>query len=246
MAEPRRIPGHGPGCVDGDYIDVKRPLSQLIYHRIQDGQGSPRVISLHRHNQYGRDVKDYALAAAPGPDARVIGLESYKGVYVGRSIVGYTWFIGPFDRPSPLFFGDALAEIERFLWDEIDRQESDRPELPFLVGVEQGAIMAIATAAAVPDLLSGVIAIDGMLPIVPGWEPPLAPLADLPVLLIDPPDMPDRGQRVLAGAALVDTLRSWGGDVSRVVAPSSPVPAGLMAKWMGDRSPRHLATTDAK
>jgi pimeloyl-ACP methyl ester carboxylesterase len=216
---------------------TSRPLSQLIYKRVQDNGASPRILTLHKYNQYGQDVKEYAFAASP--DARIIGLESYKGVFLEKSIVGYTWFVGPFDRPSPLFFGDALAEIERFLWDEIDRQEGDQAELPFLIGVEQGAIMALAAAAAVPDLISGAIAVDAALPVVPGWEPPLAPLDGLPILQIDDPArQPVQG--VLSGDELAETFTRWGGIVTRVSVPepSSQVPAEPMARWMGAHTPR--------
>jgi pimeloyl-ACP methyl ester carboxylesterase len=209
---------------------VKRPLSQLIYARVQDGSNSPRLVTLHDHNQHARDVTDYGLAAAP--EGRIIGLESYKGVLVGHTIVGYTWFIGPHERPSPLFFGDALAEIERFLWDEVDRQAPNDVELPFLLGVGQGAIMAIATAAAVPDLLSGVIAVNGFLPIVPGWAPPLAPLDGLPLLLVDPSAAPPETDGVLAGEALATTLTAWGGMVTRREAPAGAIPAEAMASWL--------------
>jgi pimeloyl-ACP methyl ester carboxylesterase len=222
---------------------VKRPLSQLIYAPVQEGVGSPRTITLHKHNQHARDVSDYGLAASPA--GRVIGLESYKGVFAGKTIVGYTWFIGPFDRPSPLFFGDALAEIERFLWDEIDRQEGDEAELPFLVGVEQGAIMALAAAAAVPDLLSGVIAIDGFLPIVPGWDPPLAPLDGLPILQIDNASDDDSTAGVLAGPSLAATLRDWCGEVTRRRAPSGEIPGEVMSTWMRAQAPRHRAVRPA-
>ena len=193
---------------------MSRPLSQLLYHRIQEGTGTPRIITLHGHNQMGDDVKDLGMQAAP--DGRVISLESYKGVFVGREIVGYTWFIGPLNTPSPLFFGDALAEIEKFLWDEIDRQGTAEAELPFLIGPEQGGIMALAAALAVPDLLSGVIAIDAFLPIVPGWEPPLAPLEGLPILLVEhSPSAEPAG--VLAGQRLADQLTEWGATVTRLV-----------------------------
>jgi pimeloyl-ACP methyl ester carboxylesterase len=220
-----------------------RPLSQLIYKRIQDNGASPRIITLHDHNQHGQDVKVYALAAAP--HARIIGLESYKGVFVGKEIVGYTWFVGPQDRPSPLFFGDALAEIERFLWDEIDRQGTSQdttpnrtaPELPVLLGVGQGAIMAIAAAAAVPDLLSGVIAVDGSLPIVPGWQPPLAPLDGLPIQLIER-TAPAPTDGVLNGDHLATTLRAWGGDVTRLTAAPGEIPHHAMSTWLTDRAPR--------
>lgn len=218
---------------------MNRPLSQLIHARIQDTPSSPRLITLHKHNQYAADVKDYAFAASP--EARIIGLESYKGVFVGKDIVGYTWFIGPHHAPSPIFFGDALAEIERFLWDEIDRQETDNAELPFLIGVEQGAIMALAAAAAVPDLISGVIAVDASLPVVPGWEPPLAPLDNLPILLIEDPARPAH-DTVLAGDRLAGTLTEWGADVSRatVAGPANTVPAEILSRWMSARQPRFL------
>jgi predicted esterase len=221
---------------------MSRPLSQLVYHRVQSENDSPRIITLHKYNQFARDVAEYGIAAAP--NGRVIGLESYKGVYTWKTITGYQWFVGPSTRPSPLFFGDSLAEIERFLWDEIDRQETAEPELPFLVGVEQGAIMALAAAAAVPDLLSGVIAIDGFLPVVPGWEPPLVPLDGLPVLLIDPPEPIEPVENVLAGEELVEKLRSWGALVEHQREDASRVPTGTIAAWMSNRAVRrHIEST---
>jgi predicted esterase len=215
---------------------MSRPLSQLIHHRVQSENDSPRIITLHKYNQFAQDVAEYGVAGAP--NGRVIGLESYKGVYRWKTITGYQWFVGPSTRPSPLFFGDSLAEIERFLWDEIDRQETTEPELPFLVGVEQGAIMALAAAAAVPDLLSGVIAIDGFLPVVPGWDPPLVPLDGLPILLIDPPEPIETVENVLAGEDLVERLRSWGAIVEHRREDVGRVPSETMAGWMSGRTAR--------
>jgi pimeloyl-ACP methyl ester carboxylesterase len=223
---------------------VKRPLSQLIYARVQEGTGTPRIITLHDYNQHARDVSAYGLAA--GSDARIIGLESYKGVFVGHTIVGYTWFVGPNDRPSPLFFGDALAEIERFLWDEIDRQETDQPGLPYLIGVGQGAIMALAAAAAVPDLLSGVIALDGFLPIVPGWEPPLVPLDGLPLLVLESGNAnAPASDGVLAGERLESTYRAWGAAVTRLPIASGEISGAPMSSWLRQQSPRSRRLTPA-
>jgi pimeloyl-ACP methyl ester carboxylesterase len=218
---------------------MSRPLSQLIYTRIQDIPASPRIITLHRHNQFAPDVKGYGLAAAP--DGRVIGLESFKGLFVAREIVGYTWYLGPELQPSPIFFGENLAEIERFLWDEIDRQQTDRAELPFLVGVGQGGIMALAAAAAVPDLLSGVIAIEACLPVVGGWTPPLAPLDGLPILIVDPPQVPE-GDGIISGQALADTFSAWGGTVTREIAPAGEVPAELLGRWTSEQPIRYRTT----
>ena len=44
-------------------------------------------------------------------------------------------------------------------------------------------MLALAAGLATPDSLSGIIAVDAMLPTVSGWNPPLAPLGGLPVLI---------------------------------------------------------------
>ena len=189
----------------------KRPLSALRYERIQETGGSPRLITLHDHNRTGSSVAELARAVAPG--AHIIGLESYKGVYVGREITGFTWYPGPIDQPPPVFFGDSLIEIEKFLLDELDRQVAASPERPFLLGVRQGAVLALAAALVAPDALSGIIAIEGMLPTVPGWSPPLAPLDGLPILLAGAFAPSKAGETVLTGPALAEQLTAWGAAV---------------------------------
>lgn len=213
-----------------------RPLSKLVYTRIQERPADratvPTVITLHPYCGRGREMADWAQAAAP--DGHLLGLESYKGVFVDRNVIGYMWYVGPDTAPAPIFFGDALAEIERFLWDEVDRQTTDAPVLPFLLGVGQGAIMALAAAAAAPDLMSGVIAVDGPFPIVPGWQPPLAPLDGLPILLLDSTDTAPTAPNVLKGDPLVETLTAWGGNVTRRVESISPIPAATLQSWLAD------------
>lgn len=193
-------------------MPASRPLSQLIYLPIQQGTDGPTIITLHDHNQFAKDVAEWGTAA--NPNGRVLALESYKGVFISHDVVGYTWFLGPQEAPSPIFFGDSLSEIERFLWDEIDRQNSDSPTLPILLGVGQGGTMAIASALAVPELVAGVIAIDAFLPRVAGWQPPLAPLNNLPFLLINPRESNHPG--VLATQALTQQLETWNGNVSTI------------------------------
>ena len=208
---------------------MQRPLSQLVYAPVQTGNGTPTIITLHRHDAFADEMRDIGMAM--NPSGRVLGLQSGKGVYVGRDITGYTWFLGPLDQPSPIHFGDSLAEIERFLWDEIDRSSASEPELPFLVGDEQGAIMALAAAAAVPDLLSGVVAINGALPVVPGWEPPLAPLDGLPILLINP---------VPGDDTLAASFTGWGGVVTILNGESGQIPNSQIAEWISRQTPRKL------
>jgi predicted esterase len=214
---------------------MSRPLSQLLYARIQDIPASPRVITFHGYKGHGEDPA--ALGRAAAPHARIIGLQSYKGVYVGRHVVGYTWYVGPNDRPSPVFFGDALSEIERFLWDELDRQANDQPERPFLLGVEQGAVMALGAALAVPDLISGVISVDGALPVVPGWEPPLAPLAGLPVLLLG--DLAATSEApILRREALARQFDAWGADACWSSTGSEAERDREMADWLARQTAR--------
>lgn len=209
-------------------MSAKRPLSQLIHFPVQESTGGPPVITLHNQNQFGKDVAEIGTAASP--NGRVIALESYKGVFVGKEITGYTWFLGPIERPSPIFFGDSLSEIERFLWDEVDRSGEESPKLPVLLGIGQGAIMAIATALAVPELVSGVIAIDAFLPKVPGWNPPLAPMNKLPILLVNPAK--SSNPNVLAEDALVNQLREWDTDVSSITQTSVSPDTIDVSNWI--------------
>jgi hypothetical protein len=189
-------------------------------------------MTLHRYNTYAGSMRETGLAV--NPSGRVLGLESTKGVYLGRKIVGYTWFVGPLEQPSPVHFGDSLMELERFFWDQIDQQETEKAILPFLVGEEQGAIMAIAMAGATPDLLSGVVAIDVAFPTVPGWEPPLAPLDGLPVLLVNPTD----------GESLAKTLGDWGASVTTISTPDGTAPLDDIRVWLSEQPVRTRRKAD--
>jgi predicted esterase len=202
---------------------MQRPLSQLIWARFQEIPGTRRILTLHRYNAFLDAMR--AIGLAINPDGTVIGVQAAKGVYLGRDIVGYTWFVGPMQQPSPVHFGDGMQDLERFLWDEVDRQEADEAALPFLVGDEQGAIMALAMAGAVPDLLSGVVAINATFPTVPGWEPPLAPLEGLPVLLVNS----------AGGEALIATLESWGAAVTTIAGPNGEIPLDEIRAWIGSQ-----------
>jgi hypothetical protein len=92
--------------------------------------------------------------------------------------------------------------------------------------------MAIAAALAVPDLLSGVIAIEGRYPVVPGWEPPLAPMDGLPVLLVDPPGGIAPAPGMLTGDDLVRQLNGWSAAASRVFAADTARLPSVLAPWV--------------
>ncbi|MGH2549067.1 MAG: hypothetical protein ACRDHN_06740, partial [Thermomicrobiales bacterium] len=69
-----------------------RPLSQLQYTRFQDPAepGTPTIVTLHGYNRRGKEYGEYAHAASP--NGRLLGLESYKGVFADKEITGYTWY----------------------------------------------------------------------------------------------------------------------------------------------------------
>ena len=226
----------GPGPKGAAPTMTNRPLSNLRYERIQDGSGSPRIITMHDHNENGQAHAEIARAVAPA--ARIVGLESYKGVYVGREITGFTWYPGPIEQPPPIFFGDSLIEIEKFLLDELDRQETSEPERPFLLGIRQGGVMALGAGLAAPDTLSGIIALDAMLPTVHGWNPPLAPLDGLPILLLGEHPLAQRRPDAASGTALASQLEAWGAVVT--VAPAMPEDERnhAIAQWLAQQSPR--------
>jgi hypothetical protein len=115
--------------------------------------------------------------------------------------------------------------------------------LPILLGVEMGAVMAIAAALAVPDLLSGVIAIEGRYPIVPGWEPPLAPLNRLPVLLVDPPGGVAPAPNMLIENDLVRQLNAWDASATHVFMPDSQVPSDILSNWVAAQEIRIKSVT---
>lgn len=213
-----------------------RPLSQLIHFPVQEGRGGAPVITMHGAPQFALDVAEWGTAASP--DGRVIALESYKGIFVGKEIEGYAWFLGPDEAPSPIFFGDSLSEIERFLWDEIDRTGESHPVLPWIVGIGQGGIMALATALAVPELVSGVIAVDAFLPKIGGWSPPLAPVGNLPMLLVNPraSDHP----RVIAGATLGKQLSDWGAVVETHHGEIDLATTDVLRTWITKHGVRTL------
>ncbi len=214
----------------------RRPLSQLIHFPIQAGEGGKPIVTLHDSSQFAKDVADWGPQASP--DGPVTALESYKGVFVAKEIVGYTWFLGPDTAPSPMFFGDSLGEIEKFLWDEIDRSEESPAQLPFLIGIGQGGIMALATALAVPDLLSGVIAVDAFLPKVGGWNPPLAPMNRLPILLANPKTTGH--PNALEGKTLETQLGVWDADVESVSVDDLKN-SSVLRDWVAGHEIRYIS-----
>ena len=108
-----------------------------------------------------------------------------------------------------------------------------------MLGERHGGVLALAAGLAAPDSLSGIIAVDTMLPTVSGWNPPLAPLEGLPVLIAGEHPQARNRSTVLAGAALAAKLDEWGAaatvspeldDAERTIA---------IAGWLAGQTPRY-------
>lgn len=170
-----------------------------------------------------QNVLDFAAPLRTA--ARLHAIEAPKGVWYGKRIVGYSWYIGETHRPAPYSFGVGLSELELFLLDTIDRRSHEDTALPYLLGIGQGAGMALSIATVQPELLSGVIAVDSRLPIVPGWTPPLTTSDGLPVLLIDRDDAGEPTD-------VVGALREWDAVVERCEVTDDTAAITAIADWL--------------
>jgi len=95
-----------------------------------------------------------------------------------RAYAGFSWFRrDDAGRPEPASFGDSLWQVEQLVLERVERGDSPL----YLVGYRDGATLALGAALALPDLLDGVIAIEGDWPLIPGWSERFAAPADLPV-----------------------------------------------------------------
>jgi predicted esterase len=87
-----------------------------------------------------------------------------RGIYRGVDNIGRTWFGGTLASPEPASFGDSLAQLERIVYDDRQRSEQWSAQCPWIVGVGQGAVLALALALTLPEFVSGVVAVGGALP----------------------------------------------------------------------------------
>jgi predicted esterase len=106
------------------------------------------------------------LSSAPPGDAR------------WADYAGFAWFRrDDLGHPEPASFGDSLWQIEQLLLEVHERGGG----AIYLVGYREGATLAYGAALAVPELLDGVIAIEGTRPEITGWSDARTIPADLPL-----------------------------------------------------------------
>jgi predicted esterase len=211
------------------------PHSVLVYRDVPPAVAPARatVVALHGGGGWLDDLGP--LARSLGDDLRVVLPEAPRSLVTFRETVGHVWYGGRrVERPEPSSFGDNLAQLERFLHDVRERAGPGEPERPWLLGYDQGAVLALALAAIAPDLVAGVMAVCGCLPAFPAPDP-LDPVpSDRPVLLVG--DRADDRPPAAAIEATAAQLSGLGAGVtvewrSEARSLGPPVVDALRAWW---------------
>ena len=161
------------------------PHSVLVYRDLPSALAPDRatIVALHGRGGWLDDL--VPLARSLGTDLRVVVPEAARNLVNFRQTVGHVWYGGwRVERPEPSSFGDSLAQLERFVHDVRERAAEGAPTAPWLLGYDQGAVLALSLAAIAPDLVSGAMAVCGCLPTFsdPGLLEPVP--SRLPVLLV--------------------------------------------------------------
>lgn len=213
--------------------------SKLVYRHIPPASRPERLtlIPLHGHAGGVNDLIPFARSLGDG--YRIVAPEAARGVYVQRlDVTTRTWFGGTLERPEPSSFGDSLAQLEKFVYDVRNRAQTSEGSRPTLLGFDQGAVLALTAALVFPDLLGGVIAIDGGVPSFRLWAPPAIDLAGLPVLLIADPAETKLGPDSIAQSA--NYLSHRGATVERVTVPGArslgPAVTDAVRGWLERQS----------
>lgn len=160
-------------------------------------------------------------------------------VWLHRSAGRSVWAAALFHATVNLSFfafPNGGSHMERFLLDTVlavaEKGESPVPIL--LLGLDQGALLALSLACVWPETVSGVAAIGGYLPEIPGWVPDDRPLHGMPVLLVHDPEYPEVSPALQQKTE--ETLIAKGAQVTvRSVARARqlhPPLAYLLNEWM--------------
>lgn len=177
------------------------------------------------------------LARAAAPAHRLVVPEPLRFLYLGRAHVGQRWFVTGLDGEiEPATFGDALYAVEQLAAGAHARWPA--PQL--LVGHGQGGALALALALLVPELLAGVVALDAVLPDVPGWERPSCRLDGLPVLLLPGAQAGSGAERTRAELAAAGARLTTVADAAACAEAAALGPAldDAVADWWRAVAPR--------
>lgn len=90
------------------------------------------------------------------------------------------WYFEQGGVIEPSLFADSLRQLEALLFDVVEHKLPELPEQTpvFLLGSDQGATLALTLGVLWPELVDGVLSVDGFLPEIPGWKPPASDLTN--------------------------------------------------------------------
>jgi predicted esterase len=155
--------------------------------------------------------------------------------YAGSS--AYTWFyIHEAGHPEHVTFGDALFQLEQLVYEISESGQGQREEL-YLLGYDQGALLALALSLVVPDYLAGVVAICGCMPDISVWPLPERSLDGLAALLVYDPNDADLPTELVRLAG--DELTKRGGTPTLCAVSGArkldPTVFEVVGDWMRTR-----------
>lgn len=168
--------------------------SVLTYrHTGSRASGDPVLVVLHGHG--GTVEQLLPLAVEVGPGFRILAPESPRPAYFMREEIdqetvdrGQTWYLSSgIDQIEPSTFGDSLAQLELFVRDVADAApvgHGRKPSSIILLGIDQGAVLALSLMCIVPELVCGGVAINGYLPSISVLSEMASQASEQPVLAI--------------------------------------------------------------
>jgi phospholipase/carboxylesterase len=176
------------------------------------------------------------LARSISPSFEVIAVEAPRRAHYLES-TAYNWYYAheP-NHPEPVTFGDSLFQLEQLVYEISEANHEEREPL-YLIGFDQGALLALALAAVVPDYLAGVVAICGCLPEISGWPLPDRELNNLPVQLVYDPEDSELPSVLVELAKTELTKRGGAATLSAVggARKLEPVVFEVVGEWMRKR-----------
>jgi phospholipase/carboxylesterase len=211
--------------------------SSLLVRRRVPADGELRfgsVIALHGGDGNLDDLVPLARSLSPGLD--VIAPQAPRRVHYVPS-TAYTWFYAQEPQhPEPVTFGDSLYQLEQLVYEVAEVGQEEAKPL-YLLGYDQGALLALSLALVVPDYLSGVVAICGCLPELAVWPLPDRSLDGLGALVVSDPE--DAGLPAHLVSQSANELSRRGGVPTMVAVSGArelgPVVSKVVGDWMREQ-----------
>ncbi len=212
---------------------MELPRSQLVFTTVEVAEGPANQVVIALHGYGGQMTDLVPLGRSLGPGVEMWIPRAPRPAYFGRQTIAHYWYVGERNgTPDPPSFGDCLFQVEQFVLDVVERS-SELRRAPILLGVDQGAVLALAAAKVIPDRLGGVVALAGYLPRIPGAPLPVDKLEGLPILMINEPLSGGAARRVHASATRLerDGARVESHEVADARQIESPDVRRLVMAW---------------